>query len=71
MFFDRALSGIVGRKRRRAGDVPIIESPTPTNTTLVNRRMPTQPPSEASTERISRLVTKEEKIKDIAEYLRE
>ena len=59
------------RKRRRTGNVSTIESPAPTiNTTPVNRRTPIQTPAGASAERISRPVTKEEKVRVIAEHLR-
>jgi hypothetical protein len=60
------------RKRRRTGDVSTIELPTPSiNTTLVNQRTPIQTPTGASAERISRSVTKEEKVRVISEHLRD
>ena len=60
------------RKRRRTGDVSTIEPPAPiTNITPVNQRTPIQTPTGASAERISRPVTKEEKVEVILEHLRE
>ena len=52
-------SAMLSRKRRRTGNGS-IESPTPTQT-----------PTGASTERISRRVTKEEKVKVVAGHLRD
>jgi len=60
------------RKRRRTGNVLIIKLPTPSiNTILVNQRTPIQTPTGASAERISRSVTKEEKVRVISEHLRD
>ena len=60
------------RKRRRTGDVSTIELPNPSiNTALVNRRTPIQTPTGVSAERISRRVTKEEKVGVISEHLRD
>jgi len=60
------------RKRRRTDNGSIIESATPTtNTILVNQQTPIQTPTGASAERISRPVTKEEKVRVVAGHLRD
>ena len=62
---------MLSRKRRRTGNGSTIESATTTNTTPVNQRTPVQTTTGASTERILRPVTKEEKVRVISGLLRD
>jgi hypothetical protein len=62
---------MLSRKRRRTGNGSTIESATTTNTTPVNQRTPVQTTTGASAERISRPVTKEEKVRVISGHLRD
>ena len=60
------------RKRRQMGKVLTIESPYPTtNIAPVNWRMPIQMPTGISSERISRPVMGEERVRVISEHLQD